>query len=117
MRLGVSLAFGPFIVAGICGVCVWVRILHSFDQSWLGFVVCVLGCQFVFTPPVLARVCGVCVWVRVLPSPRHSWLGFLVFLCRYGFPLHPANPGRDVACGCLCVGSACTPPVLAEVCC
>ena len=48
-------------------------------------------------------LCGVCVWVRV------------VFGLRFRLP--PATPGSGDGVGvCLCARSACTPPLLAQVC-
>ena len=111
--------------------------------SWLGcgVWVCVLGlgfwlrpatpggdvqvCVFVCalpacTPPFLAGLCGVCVCAlaRVSAAPRNSWLGCAVWVCvlGLGFRLRPATPGwGDGVCVCLCVRSACTPPLLAGV--
>ena len=107
----------------------------------------VLGCAFLSArsacvPPLLARVCGVgvCAWARVSAAPRHPWLGgwgvcafvsaqlvprhswlrSTVRVCvrGLGLRLRPATPGWGVvACVCLCARSACTPPLLAGVCC
>ena len=60
------------------------------------------------------RGVGVCVWARVSAAPRHSWLGcWAVCVLR----MHPATPGTDVRCGCVCLGSgfSCAPPLLAGV--
>ena len=86
----------------------------------------VLGCaclcaRSACTPPLLAGVCGVgvCAWARVSAAPCHSWLGCAAWVCvlGLGFRLRPATHGWGVGlCGCLCVHSACTPPLLAGVC-
>ena len=113
----------PPIRAGVCGVCVWVWVLHLLRPSWMGFVVFVFGCQFclhparhgwgegclclgvhfLLSPPILSQVCGVVVWARVLPSSRQSWLGFVVCVFRCLCGLQPANHGWGVGCVCLCV--------------
>ena len=90
------------LLAGVCGVgvCAWTRVSAAPRHSWL-------GCW------------GVRVCVRSPLVPRHSWLGCAVWACvlGLGFQLRPATPGRGVGvCVCLCVRSACTPPLLAGVC-
>ena len=127
---------------GCWGVCVLVCALRLYPATpgWgVGLCVC-LGSGFGCTPPLLAgvlgcgclsacsactlplraRACGVgvCAWAWVSAAPRHSWLGSVVWVCVLGlrFSLRPATPGSGVGlCVCLCVRSACTPPLLAEV--
>ena len=68
------------------------------------------------TQQLLARVrgVGVCVWARVSAAHSHSWHGCAVWVCVFGlgFWLRPATPGWGVG---LCVCSACTQPLLAQV--
>ena len=135
----------PPLLAGVCGVgvCVWARVSAATRLSWLGcWGVCVflcalrlypatpgwgvrrgcvcLGSGLGCAPPLVAGVLGcVCVRVPAPLVPHHSWLGCVVRVCMFGlgFGLPPATPGRDVGmCVCLCVRSACTPPLLAGVC-
>ena len=67
------------ILARVCGACVWVRVLLSPRQSWL-------GCW------------GVCLCGRCPPLPRQSWLGCGVWVCVlwFGFWPRPAIPGWGV---------------------
>ena len=108
---------------GCWGVCVFVcaLCLYLATPGWGARCGCLyLGLGFGCAPPLLAGVLGcVCVCVRVPLVPRHSWLGCVVWVCALGlrFQLRPATPGCCVGvCVCLCARSACTPPVLAEVC-
>ena len=140
--LATDFRFSPPFLAGARGVCSWawvlacippflvgvwavrgcVRALPVPRHSRLGsvvwvFVLC-LGCGC--APPLLAGVLGgvrVCVCAPSLP--RHSWLGCAVWVCVLGpgLWLRPSTPGWGVGvCVCLCARSACTPPLLAEVC-
>ena len=76
-----------------------------------------VGCA----PPLLAGVLGcVCACVCTPLVPRHSWLGCAMWACvlELGFRLRPATPGWGVGVFvCLCACSACTPPLLAGMCC
>ena len=139
-------ACSPPLLAGLCGVgvCASARISAAPRHTWLGrWGVCVFVCAlrlyhanpglgvrcvrvclgpgFRWAPPLLAGVFGcVCLCVRSLLVPRHSWLECAVSVCvlGLGFRLHPATPGWGVGvCVCLCAPSACTPPLLAGVCC
>ena len=80
-----------------------------------------LGSGFGCAPPLLAGVMGcLCVCVRAPLVPRHSWLGCALWVCVLGLgsQLRPATPGWGVrAFLCFCARSACTPPLLAGVCC
>ena len=76
-------ACSPPLLAGACGVWVWVRVLASPGNPCSGFWCVCLNTGFAFTPLILAGVCGVCVRVQVLASPRKSWLWFVV--CVSGF--------------------------------
>ena len=81
---------------------------------------------------------SVCAWAWVSAAPHHSWLGcwgVCVLVC--AFCWYPATPGWGARCGWVCLGpgfgcappplagvlgcararSACTPPLLAGVCC
>ena len=94
----------------------WLR--HT-TPGW-GVRVCVCLCAYsACTPPLLAGVSGcVCVCVCALLVPRHCWLGRMVWLCVFGlgFWLRPGIPGWvSGVCVCLCVRSACTPPLVAGV--
>ena len=135
----------PPLLAGECGVgvCACARISvaprHSWPRCWgVCMLVCVLrlypatsgwgvwrGCAclgsgFGCAPPIVAGVLGcLCVRVPAPLVPRHSWLGCVVWVCVLGlrFRLRPATPGWGVGvCVCSCARSACTPPLLAEVC-
>ena len=135
----------PPLLAGVCGVgvCAWARVPGAPRHSWLGcWGVCMfvcplrlypatpgwgvwcggvcLGSGFGCAPPLLAGVLGcVCACVRAPLLPRHSWLGCAASVCVLGlrFRLRPATPGWGVGVFvCLCVRSACTPPLLAGVC-
>ena len=128
---------------GVC-VCLCARSPLVPRLSWLGCAacVCVLGlglrlrlttagwgvgscvclcARSACTPPLLAGVCcvGVCAWARVSAASRNSSLGCAVWVCMLGLGLwlRPATPGWGVGvCPCLCLRSACTPPLLAGVC-
>ena len=135
----------PPLLARSCGVdvCVSAWVSAAPWQTWLGcWGVCVFVCALRFYPatPGLRLRCGcvclgsgfgcaprllagvlgcVCVCVRAPLVPRHSWLGCAVWVCVLGlaFWLRPATPGWGVGvCVCLCVHSACTPPLPAGVC-
>ena len=108
--------------------------------SWLGSWVDVLGYGFWFRPTIPGwglwcvrlglgvglhpALHGWGFWglpgcVRAPPVPRRSWLGCAVWVCVVGlrFRLRPATPGWGVGvCVCLCVRSACTPPLVAGMC-
>ena len=108
---------------GCWGVGVLVCALRSYPATpgWVMRCGCVFcGSGFGCAPPPLLGVLGcVCVCVRAPPVPRHFWLGRAVRVCvlGLGFRLRPATPSWGVGvCVCLCVCSACTPPLLAEVC-
>ena len=100
------------LLAGVCGVCVPVRILAAPQQFWLDRRVSVLvgacklypanagwrvGCVLLCagatcTLPVLVAVFGAHFWVQALASARHSWLGCGVDVFVSGFCLYPASP-------------------------
>ena len=136
----------PPLMARVCGVgvCVWAQVSAAPRFSWLRcWGACVLVCAlclypaipgcgarrwcvclgsgFGCVPPLLAGVLGrVCACVRAPLVPCHSWLGCAAWVCvlGLGFRLRPATPGWGVGvCVCLCAPSACTPPVLARLCC
>ena len=138
-------ACSPPLLAGVSGacVCVWARVPAAPRNSWLGCTgVCLLVCPLCLYPatagwvvwhgcvclgsgfgctlPLLAGVLGrVCVRVRAPLVARHSWLGCASWVCLLGLGsrLRPATPCWGVGvCVCLCARSACTPPLLAEVC-
>ena len=116
------------------GVCVWAWVSAAPRHSWLRcWAVCVLrlhpatpgtgarcGCVcwgfgFGCAPPLLAGVLGcVCARVRAPLAPSHSWHGCAVWVCVFGLEsrLRSATPGCGVG---LCVCSACTQPLLAQV--
>ena len=109
---------------GCCGVCVFVCLLHLYPGTpgWGVRRGCVcLGLGFGCALPLLAGVLGcVCVRVPAPLVPRHSWLGCVVYVCvfRLMFRLRPATPGLGVGvCVCSRARSACTPPLLARMCC
>ena len=139
-------ACAPAFLAGLCGVgvCAWARVLADPPLSCLGcwgvcVFVCVLrlypatprwgvwrGCVRLGSglgcaPPLLAGVSGfVCACVCSALVPCNSWPECAVWVCvlRLGFRLRPATPGWGVGvCVCLPARSACTPPLLARVCC
>ena len=67
--LDLGYAVTPPILAGVCGVYVWV-------QVWA------------FNPAIQGEGCGVGVWVLVFLSPRKSWLGcWRVCVCVRAPPL------------------------------
>ena len=120
--LGLGFWLGPASPWWVVGVCMFVCALRLYPATPGGDVqVCVFVCALpACTPPFLAGVCGVCVCAlaRVSAAPRNSWLGCAVWVCvlGLGFRLRPATPGwGDGQCVCLCVRSACTPPLLAGV--
>ena len=135
----------PPLLDGSCGVgvCAWARVSAAPRLSWLEcWDVCVFVCPLRLypaipgwavwcgcvclgsflgcAPPILGGVFGcVCACVPAPLVPRHSWLGCVVWVCVLGLGsrLRPANPGWGVrVCVCLCACSACTPPLLAEMC-
>ena len=142
--LGSGFVCAPPLLAGVMGcVCVCVRAPLVPRHSWLGcWGLCVflcalrvhpatpgwgvrcgcvcLGSGFRCAPPLLAgllRCVRACV--RTLLVSPQSWRGCPVWVCvlGLGFWLRPATPGWGVGvCVCLCVRSACTPPLLAGVC-
>ena len=59
-----ALAFAPPLLAGACGLCVWVWVVPVSCPFWLGFAVRVFGCG--------------CVRVGVSLLSRLSWLGLAV---------------------------------------
>ena len=79
-----------------------------------------LGPGFGCAPPLLAGVLGcVCACVRASLVPRHSWPGCAVWVCvlGLGFWPRPATPGLGVGvCVCLCLHSACTMPLVGQLC-
>ena len=100
-------------VGGV-GVCVWARVSAAPRHSWRGLLGCVCAPLAPSHSWPWVRGVGVCVWARVSAAPRHSWLGcWTVCVLR----LHPATPGTDARCGCVCLGSGfgCAPPLLAGV--
>ena len=122
--LGSGLGSAPPLLAGVfeC-VCVFVCALRLYPATpgWGVRCGCVcLGSGFVCAPPLLAGVLGcLCVCVRAPLVPRHSWLGCVVWVCVLGlrFWLRPATPGWGVGLYvCMCVRSACTPPLLPGFC-
>ena len=99
--LGSSCGYAPQLLAGVLGCA------------------CLCACS-ACTMPLRAGACGVgvCAWAWVSAAPRHSWLGSVVWVCVLAlrFVLGPATPGSGVGlCMCLCVRSACTPPLRAGV--
>ena len=136
----------PPLLAWLCGVrvCAWARVSGAPRHSWLGcWGVCVFVCALLLYPaspgsgvrcgcvclgsgfgcarPHLAGVLGcVCLCARSLLVPRHSWQGCAVCVCvlELGFWLRLPPPGWGVGvCVCSCARSACTPPLLAGMCC
>ena len=114
----------PPLLAGLFGCgCVCLGLVFGWAPPLLAGVLgcaCLCACS-ACTPQLLAGVCGVgvCAWPRVWAAPRHSWLGCAVWVCvlGLGFRLRPATPGWHVGvCVCLCLRSACVPPLLAGVC-
>ena len=113
----------PPLLAAVCGLSVllglWLWLCPA-DPGW-GVGLCVCSCaRSACTMPLLAGVRGVsvCVWARVSAAPRNSWLGcwaVCVLVC--ALCLHPATPGSDARCGCVCLGwgFGCDPPLLAGV--
>ena len=124
----------------VCLLGLAVRLRPATPGWGVGVYVC-LCARSACTPPLLAGVCAVDVFARaqVSAAPRHSLLGcwgVRVPVCALrlhpaypgwgaccgcvlglGFRLHPATPGWVAGvCLCLCARSACTPPLLAEVC-
>ena len=83
-----------------------------------------LGCSL--TPGLRISFGRVTCMARAASVPRLWTLGFLLLRGAFvwvwvvvwlGFQLRPATPGWGVGvCVCLCACSACTPPLLAEVC-
>ena len=105
---GARSAYTPPLLAGVCGVCVRVRVWAAPANPGWG-VGCVCLCAgATCTPPILAGVWSVCVCVRVLPVPRQSWLGLLGHVFAWGCGSHPANPGYDLWCVCSGPGFAFT---------
>ena len=108
-------------VLGFMGVFVCALRLYPTTPGWGLQCGCVclgsgLGCALPFLAGLLGHLC---VCVRAPLVPRHSWLGCAVWVCALGlrFRLRPATPGWSVGgCVCLCARSACTPPLLAEMC-
>ena len=80
----------------------------------------VVGFGFRLRATTPGRGVGACVCFGPVPLvPRHSWLGCVAWVCVFelGFQLRPTTPGWAVGgCVCLCARSACSPPLLAEVC-
>ena len=106
------------------GVCVFVCALRLYpaDPGWGVRHGCVcLGSGCGCAPPLLAGVLGcVCVCLRAPHVPCGSSVGCAAWVCVFwlGFGLRSASPGWGVGvCVCLCARSACTPPLLARVCC
>ena len=94
---GLSFAVNLPFLAGLQGVCVWVRVLASPRHSWPGFVVRVFGFGFRGTSAIPCWSLGcVCVF-------------------GYGFWFRPANFGWGLRCVCLGLGFSCTPLFLAGV--
>ena len=135
----------PPLLGGVCGVgvCAWARVSAAPRHSWLGcWDVCVFLCalRLYLAPPCGGLRCGcvclglgcgcaspllagvlvcVCACLRARLVPRHSWLVCAVWVGVFGlwFQLGPAAPGWGVGVGvCLCVRSACTPPLVAGLC-
>ena len=140
VRLCARSACTPPLPAGVCGVgvCASVRVSAAARHSCLG---CWVGCAFFLARPVARQSLLWCwsvgVSVRALAASRQSWLGCAVWVCLLGFGLwlRPAIPGLGVrgcafvlaphvprqswlgcGCMCVCVRSACTPPVLTGLC-
>ena len=122
--LGLGFWLRPASLGWGVGVCVFVYALclYSAAPGWGVRRRCVCsGSGFGCAPPLLAGVLGcVCACLRARLVPRLSWLGCVVWVCvlGLGFRLRPATPGwDDGVCVCLCARSACTPPLLAGLCC
>ena len=66
--------FTPPILAAVCGVCAWVRVLTSSRQSLLWCGVCVFGCVFGYPTPILDGVWdwGLCARSACTP-PFRGW--------------------------------------------
>ena len=122
--LGSVFRCAPPLLAGVFGcVCVFLCALCLYPATPGCGARCGCACldsPFRRAPPLLAWVFGfVCVCVRAPLVPRHSWLGcaVLVWVFGLGFWLRPVTPSWGVGvCVCLCARSACTPPLLTEVC-
>ena len=124
--LGLGFVLRPATPGWGVGFCVFVCALRLYPATSGWGVRC--GCVCLDSglgsaPPLLAGLSG-CVWLCACSPlvPRDSWLGCAVCVCvcvlGLGFRVRPANPGWGVGvCVCLCACSACTPPVLAGVCC
>ena len=128
---------GCAVCGCVLGLGFWLR---PASPGW-GAGACVCWCgRSACTSPLLARVCvgGVCVWARgctrhswlgfwglrvcvpAPPVPRQSWQGCAAWVCvlGLGFRLRAAIPGWGVGlCVCSCARPACTPPLLAGLCC
>ena len=120
--LGLGSRLRPATPGWGVGLCVCALRLYPATPGWGVRRGCVcLGSGFGCAPPLLAGVLGcACVCLRAPLVPRHSWLGCAMWVCvlELGLRLRPATPGWDVGvCVCLCAHSACTPPLLAGVCC
>ena len=110
-------ACSPAFLAGVCAVCVRVRVLASRRSFRLGFVVFMSGYRFSLSPRQSSlRCCSPCVCVRGPPVCRQSWVGSAVCVFECRFWLQPANPGCRLRWVCSGGGFDFTPPFLARVC-
>ena len=98
------------ILAGVCRVCSWARVLASACHSWLRVVVCLSGCWFCFHPANPGQSGWMCVlmWAPYLRHgipgcglrcvcsgagsgfPRPLWLQIVVCVTWYKLCSHPA---------------------------
>ena len=77
-RLGLGSAVTPPLLAGVYGVCAWIRVLAALRHSWLGFVVCVCGFGFLLHPAFSGWGVGACGLLRApRPCPATPWWGCL----------------------------------------
>ena len=119
--LGLGFRLRPASPGWGVGVCVFVCSLRLYPatpgRGVRRLCVC-LGSGFGCSPPLLVGVSGcVCVRVRSPLVPRHSWLGWAVWVGVLGLRLGPRTPLLAWVLGCACARIACTPPLLARVCC
>ena len=116
--LCVCFAPTPPILAGVRGVCVWVRALsfHPATPCWrVG--VCMFVCALRLNPSNASLGLGVCVFVcalRLCPASP-GWVCGLVVCLGLTFGCAPPLLRGVLGCMWLCVRSALKPPILAGV--